>query len=582
MQFDLAHYVSRLRLTKKTLSVLIVGSLVTWIGLTIVATVTTLFLLREKQFFLAQQSAKVALPFVHLLSNISQSENATIETWEGSLEILVKSTKIFDLLEKSSTEGTISLKEIYAGYIDVEPSLSKLATYAPQAPILQKTLDADFLLFLKTVRPQIPHLGKYLQTLSIGDHTWLLIFQNSEELRANGGFLGSYALATISNGTVNEVIIEDVYDTDGQFTGFVEPPPGVKEYLSGNNGLRLPDANWAADFPTSARQILQFFALGNKQSIDGVIAINLETVREIVKIVEPLWLPDYNTHVTGANLSSILREERGVFFPGSQDKKQILRHVWSQLKVALSTLSLDNQKQLVQTLFDQLEKKQIQIYTTHPDLEILSKSLGFAGEVTSRPNFFSNTTQICAVDSFYPTCPTDYFYLVESNVGVNKTNRLVERTVHATLTEYRSTISIQFKNNNPPLTADEIVLQKTPGADHNAYVNYQRVLVPAEYTLQFVAVNNIPVEKIDETIITTSSGEKFREVGFLLTVTEQQSQSVSIEFTHPQKALDSRIITIQKQPGVSPYTVTVEVDSKQRQILLEKDVTVVIHNPERS
>lgn len=559
------------RLTKKNILITILICISSWIIASFLATGLTIFLLTQKKFFVAQKTSRLALPFAQSLSGVTYSKNATIETWEGGLEFLSQATVLFKKIEQTSESNQLSIKDVAILYKDVEKPLIKLAKNAPNSPLLQKFLDSEFLLFLQTLEPQLPVIGSYLESISIGEHKWLFIFQNSEELRANGGFLGSYALVTISNGIVSDFVIEDVYDTDGQFTGFIEAPAGVNEYLSGSNGLRLPDSNWSADYPSSAKTILQFFALGNKSSIDGVVAINLETVQEIVKTVEPLWLPDYQTHVTGSNLSTILREERGVFFPGNTDKKQVLSHVWSQLKIALMNANYDIHTQIARVVFDQLHRKHIQIYSTNVDVEKIIASLGFAGELTYTPHFFTNTQPVCAVSMQYSTCPTDYFYIVESNVGVNKANRAVTRSALINLSEYRSSITLTFTNTNKPKTAEEISAQKTPGADHNAYINYQRIIVPFDYTLQSVATDAIAVETIHENLITSSSGEKFKEIGFLITIAEEQSKTVVIELTHPLKSFDPRIITIQKQPGVPSYPVKIQAENKIKNIVLEKD-----------
>src|SRR5579859_7780532 len=111
-------------------------------------------------------------------------------------------------------------------------------------------------------RTQLPNLIAKLddintlaQILLTNTHRYVILFQNSEELRATGGFMGSYALVELQNGRLTKLDIQDIYQPDGQFYGFVEAPPGVKDYLSSGKGLRLPDANWSPDFPTSAAAI---------------------------------------------------------------------------------------------------------------------------------------------------------------------------------------------------------------------------------------------------------------------------------------------------------------------------------------
>lgn len=559
---------------KKTILLSIVVSFLSWILISLAALASTPLFAKQKNITATVISSKIALPFIHTLSFLSFSSNSTIEALEGTYELITHLDELSGLID-SANPTSFSLQNISLFFNKNEEIITKIVKHAPQSPVVQKLVDPSLLSTMQLIEPQLPMLGSYLEKISLGTHTYVIIFQNSEELRATGGFLGSYALVNLYDGVIADIIIEDVYDADGQFTGYIAAPAGVNEYLSSNNGLRLPDANWFADFPTSAETIMQFFALSNKQSIDGVISVNLETIQAVVQLVEPLWLPDYQTHVTSENLSIILREKRGEFFPGSQDKKQLLKHVWNQLKIALTQLDITNQQQLITTIFGQLKNKHIQIYSSDPTIQTFLENTGIAGQLTFVPHYFLDTEIVCENSQTYPTCPTDYFYLVESNVGVNKANRSIARAATITISEYRSSVALVLTNHNQPPTATELLNRKTPGADHNAYVNYQRILVPADYTVRAFSSNNTPIEKIDEAIITSTAGVQFKELGFLVAIREGETQTITMEFSHSLKsAQDVRFVTIQKQPGVQPYSITVSNDTHQKQFLLEKDTVV--------
>src|SRR6185369_5710886 len=82
-----------------------------------------------------------------------------------------------------------------------------------------------------------------------GQKTYLLIFENYDEERATGGFIGTYGVLKVSNGSINKLQISSIYDLDGQIFEQIAAPgpfqPDIKRW-----GIR--DANWFADFPTSA------------------------------------------------------------------------------------------------------------------------------------------------------------------------------------------------------------------------------------------------------------------------------------------------------------------------------------------
>lgn len=151
----------------------------------------------------------------------------------------------------------------------------------PQVPF---TLLTEPDVFNATVRQTI----SALELLMTGNHRLVVLLQNSDELRATGGFMGSYAVIELNEGVIHQLHVQDIYVPDGQFTGFVTAPPGAAEYLSSGKGLRLPDSNWYPDFPTSAQSVMQFFALGKETQIKTIVAINVEVVEELLNITGPI------------------------------------------------------------------------------------------------------------------------------------------------------------------------------------------------------------------------------------------------------------------------------------------------------
>ncbi len=55
-------------------------------------------------------------------------------------------------------------------------------------------------------------------------HHILVLFQNPSEMRPGGGFLGSYADVSISNGKIADIAFHDVADVDLAFKQKIEPP----------------------------------------------------------------------------------------------------------------------------------------------------------------------------------------------------------------------------------------------------------------------------------------------------------------------------------------------------------------------
>ena len=76
---------------------------------------------------------------------------------------------------------------------------------------------------------------------------YLIVFQNNNEIRPTGGFMGSFALVDIQKGKILNIDIPGggTYDLKGQMKKEVEPPLPLQ--LS-NNRWEFQDANWFPDF----------------------------------------------------------------------------------------------------------------------------------------------------------------------------------------------------------------------------------------------------------------------------------------------------------------------------------------------
>lgn len=244
---------------------------------------------------------------------------------------------------------------------------------------------------------------------------YLLVFQNNMELRPSGGFIGSLAIVTFDGGRLSDVNVQDVYSLDGQLKGHVEPPEPIKSHL-GEANWYLRDSNWDPDFPTSASRAEWFLGKEIGQSVDGVISLDLEAAKSILRVTGPITLKDYEVVLTPENLYEKTQSEvEESFFPGSIKKASFLTALARQLLD--ETLSLPREKDisLGKSLVDNLEERHIQIFLHRKEAQRAISGLGYDGSFQT-PSCLGN-------------CYPDFVGLVEANVGVNKANYFIKRTL---------------------------------------------------------------------------------------------------------------------------------------------------------
>ena len=381
------------------------------------------------------------------------------------------------------------------------------------------------------------------ETLIEGEHSYLVLFQNSDELRATGGFIGSYARITIIDGHVLPITVEDIYAADGQFTGSIPAPPGVKEYLSSDRGLRLPDSNWEAHFPTSAKQVLQFFALGNSSNYEGVIVITDSYFQSLLELTGPIWLPDYQLSVTSENLGEVLRTDRDQFFAGSIQKQHLLEQFKNQLLIKLTADEFDF-TQLLGITLQHATQKNILWYFTDENLQNIAHRFALDGALlgSDSPNFLG---------------------FIESNVGINKANKGISRALSLSKKGTTMTAYYYLENTNSPpqrtelqalVTDPDIKKTATAAATHLGYINYQRVVYPSGWQLTKIALPDQTQPQITTRNFSLSTGQSIQESGFLVTVPEQSATLLELTFTLPSDT-SSNSLELYKQPGTSPVPI---------------------------
>lgn len=412
---------------------------------------------------------------------------------------------------------------------------------------------ADFTSF----RDRLPHITQlvndagdmiaFLRSFSGEDHprTYLVLFQNSSELRPTGGFPGTYGLLTMEAGKVKDWRADDIYNPDGQIKTLIVPPAQLQT-ITPSWGMR--DAAWWADFPTSAKKTMQFWRLAGGASVDGVIAIHPEILKDILSVTGPLVVPGYDTTITADNFLATLQSQIEVDRPTGQPKR-IIADLAPLVLERLTTMSGTDRARLLMLMKDALTRRDVMGYFADATMQSYVTSAGWSGSVLNPAG--------------------DYLMVVVSNVkgvkadAVTDTNlKLETRLVDGTLV-HRLTIARAHTGGS------------TPYAFYNKpNHSYIRVLVPAGSTLRGITGASAGPGKPlmtygadatrdpDLVALESSNMESGKAVfGFWMDVNPGETASVQLEYAVPAAAYSSDYhLFIQKQPGlrVSEFQLTID------------------------
>lgn len=343
---------------------------------------------------------------------------------------------------------------------------------------------------------------------------YIVLLQNENELRASGGFIGSYGILSMEDGQWQNLEIKDIYEADGQLKGHVEPPEEIKNYL-GEAGWFMRDANWKASFPESSTDIQWFLEKETGRKVDGVIAINLTTVKELLGVLGEVYVPDFKEKVNQDNIyeeAEYYSENK--FFAGSGQKASFLGAVSKQLLEEIKNVKGIKGVAIIESVVDLLNKREIQISLNQSKAQEQLRNAGWNGEIYQGK---------CSGEK----CLTDYLYIVESNFGVNKANyfiyRNIERGIDIGQDGVSNDLKISYEN-----TAKS---SAWPGGD---YKNYLRVYLPEEANLSEVSwsgENDGGKNMVSGDDLKISSVDGKKEIGFLVTVPVGKKIKVEIKYS---------------------------------------------------
>jgi hypothetical protein len=379
------------------------------------------------------------------------------------------------------------------------------------------------------------------------EKNYLLLFQNDNELRPTGGFIGSVGELSLKNGEISSLNVQDVYDLDGQLKEHVEPPFVVRRYLQPH--LYLRDSNFSLDFQQTASTAAEIYNLESGKKPDGVIAIDLEVLKQILKTLGPISLPEYKVTVTDKNVSDFLEHTiQDNNFPGSTQKKDILNKLLNQLVLKVSS-NPHSYIEIAKLLPNLMDEKDILFSFENPTIQAIFNANDYGGQINDTRSQNSNTSN-------------DYLYVNEANIGVNKANADITRTVdyQAVLNPDRIDSSLNLQITNTSTTDDykaylQIVVPKGSSIQNITINNVKQTIVPAVTDPQkyeaknFKAPKGLEVESYDK--------DDHTIFAFITTVPKSEKNTILVSYENGVKLPLSTISTYSllyiKQPGTMPY-----------------------------
>ena len=366
------------------------------------------------------------------------------------------------------------------------------------------------------------------------DHplTYLVLFQNSAELRPTGGFWGSYSIVHLFQGKPVSFRSDDIYNLDKNVVGsklMPEAPAMLQKYL-GVQRWYLRDANWSPDFPTSAKQAIDFYQReGGREHLDGVVGITPEVLTTLLRLVGSVTVA--GEQFTPEQAVEQLEYYVQVGYKEIGVPKSTRKNILQPLAEAIIARLVDKPPAVWLNVFTALQesliKRDIQIFLVDQVLEQPLLAKPWSGVVRATNG--------------------DFLLMVDANMSALKSDPKVRRSlsyeVRAVGERLQATLRITYEH-----TAKEADWRTTD------YRTYLRLFTPRGSRL--IASS--------EKIVSTSEESGKTVLGTYVVVSLGQKREVAVTYELPFSSQQLRDHTysllVQRQAGTASYPLKVSVN----------------------
>ena len=377
------------------------------------------------------------------------------------------------------------------------------------------------------------------------DLVFLLLLQNSDELRATGGFISAVVVLRLDELRLAELSYMNSYDVEAYRQAHPPAPPPLRDHM-GAGILLFRDANWSADYSVSAEVLAAIYEMDTGERVDAVLALDAVFLELLLEALGPVPVPEYGVTLTAENVvdtavgfwerpmgATAIDQRDQAFVDWLTHRKEFGRAVLGQIVLRLQSLDGGESGRFLRAASRAVEERHLQAWV--PDNALAQMDLdrmGVSGRV-----MLSGDASLMVVDS---------------NVGWNKVDRHIERGVDYALTQvdggWQAEVCLTYRSQ--VIAELELCEHRSRYEDsyealtQQCYWNYVRLLVPAQGVLQ-------RAEGLSGRVDQGYEGAQ-RSYGTLLVVPPGQARTVCLTYFVPA-ASDSEqrlALAVQAQAGV--------------------------------
>ena len=375
---------------------------------------------------------------------------------------------------------------------------------------------------------------------------YLVVFQNTDEIRPMWGFMWSMWIMTLANGNIKSFEKKDVYAYEWNLKRALYDRLKAPEWLDKiTDSFWLRDANYFLNTRDSSRSI-KFFIEKAGYKIDGVIYVNQNTLLDFLDETwevdfEKLWLK-----VNSANFSELFSTlvEAKLFkvWTLGTPKSILFDFIWEFTSKLLEDWDYFAYSKI---LLENVQKREIMFYAFNPEENQFLQKLWLTGDIDFEETF----------DVAYPSF---------TSISWNKSDRYIRReyiknvNIDSNTCEVQTDFTIRLRHTFSAWDRSRIEnLFETYEISGDNLMSIQWAGDNYQYVRVILPKNAVITPQQD--IINIVEHKRWKTVEFYIKTPAWGESIYTIWYQIPNPDCKSYDFKLVKQPGVKKYDMTMSV-----------------------
>lgn len=381
-----------------------------------------------------------------------------------------------------------------------------------------------------------------------GEKHYLLLFENSDELRPGGGLISTYGLVTLKDGQTSDLFVDHVKNLKEFYTQPTEfNPEPIQQTMRHQKNLYIYDANWLGDPNAWLEKIYRSWN-AQRPPVDGVIVMSTKFLEDIARQYGPIVLPgtkrEFRAEDIVASLDYYFDVEHDLY---DYSKYKVLGPLVEEMLKEIKVSNAEQWKEFLANVKKRFQSRDLFVYLKDQNVVGALKNNGIENELSVPVG--------------------DEFYALEASLGSGKADGRIKRSLALHV----------YAQEKQPVGIATITQDYSAGVDDfraGGYYGYLRFFLPVGSKLGMFEKFDL-VE--DENLI-----EAGRQVyGNYFGVATGTKKEVSITYALANSVAEqikngSYSLTLRKQGGVEmPFEIKINIpDSWQNPTIVTSDGAV--------